>query len=112
MAGQMTCAWEVWEQMGLPDALVCPVGHGGLFLGLARGFKALRAAGLIDRLPRLYAVQSAACDPIVRAWEQGLAEPVVITPQSGVADGIGVAPRYMVPRFWRPCVKRVARPCA
>ncbi len=62
-----------------------------MFLGLARGFRALREAGLIDHLPRLYAVQTAACDPIVRAWEQGLNQAAQVEPRPGVADGIGVA---------------------
>ncbi|HLV37754.1 MAG TPA: threonine synthase [Spirillospora sp.] len=92
LAGQMTCAWEIWEQMGrrVPDAVICPVGHGGLFTGLARGFEALRAANLVERLPRLYAVQSAACDPVVQAWERGLDVPERVTPQPGVADGISI----------------------
>ncbi|MBZ0293543.1 MAG: pyridoxal-phosphate dependent enzyme [Anaerolineae bacterium] len=88
--GQMTIAWEVWEQLGrrAPDAVVCPVGQGGLFLGFARGFKALRDAGLIERLPKLYAAQSAACDPIVRAWEQGRKASKPVTQSLTVADGI------------------------
>ncbi|NWG16142.1 MAG: pyridoxal-phosphate dependent enzyme [Chloroflexi bacterium] len=92
LAGQMTCAWEIWEQMGgrAPDAILCPVGHGGLFLGLALGFERLRDAGLIERLPRLYAVQSAACDPVVRAWEAGLDEPLPAPEGHTVADGIVV----------------------
>lgn len=89
-AGQMTAAWEVWEQMGrrVPDAVATPTGHGGLLLGFARGFKALYAAGLIEKLPRLYAVQSAACDPLVTAWEQGLADPAQVAAHETVADGI------------------------
>lgn len=92
LAGQMTCAWEIWEQMGrrAPDAVLCPVGHGGLFLGLALGFERLREAGLIERLPRLYAVQSAACDPVVRAWEAGLDEPLPAPEGQTIADGIVV----------------------
>lgn len=92
LLGQMTCAWEIWEQMNrrVPDALVCPVGHGGLFLGLARGFALLRAAGLIERLPRLYAVQTAACDPVVRAFEQNLDEPDAASETPTIADGIVV----------------------
>jgi threonine synthase len=88
--GQMTAAWEIWEQLGrrAPDAIVCPVGHGGLFLGLARGFRSLRQAGLIERAPRLFAAQSEGCDPIVRAWEQGDAVPPRVTPTPTVADGI------------------------
>lgn len=92
LAGQMTCAWEIWEQLGrrAPDAIVCTVGHGGLFIGLARGFRALLDAGLIERMPRLFAVQSAACDPVVQAWERDLDVPEAVVQQPGVADGIAV----------------------
>ncbi|MFO7320630.1 MAG: threonine synthase [Chloroflexota bacterium] len=88
--GQMTVAWEVWEQMGhrAPDAVALPVGHGGLLLGFARGFHSLHQAGLIDRLPRLFAVQAESCDPIVRAWESGADIPSEVTPEPTVADGI------------------------
>jgi len=88
--GQMTAAWEIWEQLGgrAPDAVICPVGQGCLFLGLARGFRALDAAGLIERLPAMVAVQSSGCDPIVRAWESGADAPEAVTPTYSVADGI------------------------
>lgn len=88
--GQMTIAWEVWEQLGrrAPDAVVCPVGQGGLFLGFARGFQALFAAGLIGHLPRLYVAQAAACAPIVEAWEHGRDDADPATQQPSMADGI------------------------
>ena len=90
MLGQQTAAWETWEQLGrrAPDAVVAPVGHGGLFLGFYRGFRALRAAGLIDQLPRMIAVQSAGVDPIVRAWKTGARQAERVTPAQSVADGI------------------------
>ena len=92
VAGQMTCAWEIWEQLGrrAPDAVAVCVGHGGLFLGLARGFQALLDVGLIDRLPRLVAVQAAACDPIVRAWECDLTKTEAVEQKPSVADGIAI----------------------
>ncbi len=88
--GQMTAAWEVWEQMRrrAPDAIVAAVGHGGLFLGFARGFRRLREAGLIEQEPRLFAIQSEGCDPIVRAIETGADVPPRVTPTQTVADGI------------------------
>lgn len=88
--GQQTAAWETWEQLGrrAPDAVATPVGHGGLFLGFYRGFKALHDAGLIDRLPRMIAVQSAGVDPIARGWETGSEAPPAIKPAPSVADGI------------------------
>ena len=88
--GQMTAAWEVWEQLGsrAPDAIATPVGHGGLFLGFYRGFKALHEVQLIEQLPRMIAVQSAGVDPIVRGWERKLTRPPAIEPKASVADGI------------------------
>lgn len=88
--GQMTAAWEVWEQLGrrVPAAIAAPVGHGGLFLGCYRGFRALRQAGLSAEMPRMIAVQSTGVDPIVRGWEQQAAAPPAITPQHSIADGI------------------------
>ncbi len=71
-AGMKTAAYEIWEQLGgrLPDAVVLPVGHGSLLLGLAQGF-----AELGGRMPRLFGVQAAACAPLAAAWEAGAADP-------------------------------------
>jgi threonine synthase len=93
IAGQMTGAWELWEQLGrrAPEAIACPVGMGCLLLGLYKGFVALRDAGLIDRIPRIFAVQAAASDPIVQAMEQGLDDVPTIQTQTTVADGIVIA---------------------
>ncbi len=88
--GQQTAAWEIWEQLGgrAPSALATPVGHGGLFLGMYRGFKALGEAGLIDKMPRMIAVQSAGVDPIARAWERKSQTVATVRPSHSVADGI------------------------
>ncbi|MCY4146031.1 MAG: pyridoxal-phosphate dependent enzyme [Chloroflexi bacterium] len=88
--GQQTAAWEIWEQLGrrAPEAVAMPVGHGGLFLGMYRGFLALHAAGLLAQIPRLIAVQSTGVDPIVRAWEAGADTPATGIRGASVADGI------------------------
>lgn len=93
IVGQMTLAWEIWEQNGrrAPGAIACPVGMGCLLLGLSRGFDALYAAGLIDRVPKIFGVQAAASDPIVQAWEQDLEDIPTIEVKKTVADGIVIA---------------------
>lgn len=92
LLGLMTCAWELWEQLGdAPAAIVCPVGQGGLFLGVWRGFQALRAAGCITRMPRMFAVQSTACAPITSAWYLKEPEPVQVDEGETVAEGIRIA---------------------
>ncbi|MFB6154828.1 MAG: pyridoxal-phosphate dependent enzyme [Haloferacaceae archaeon] len=65
-AGTMTVAMEVaaqrdWE---VPDAVVTPLGHGTLFLGAYRGFRALVEAGWTDRTPRLLGAQAAGYAPV------------------------------------------------
>src|SRR5690606_31789560 len=46
LLGQITAGFEIWEQSlpNWPDAIVVPVGHGALFLGIARGFALLKSA--------------------------------------------------------------------
>lgn len=90
LLGHMTCAWELWEQLGrrAPDAVVCPVGQGNLFLGLARGFQALYDAGYIGALPRMYGAQAAACAPLARAWQHGLMAPASADEGATIAEGI------------------------
>ncbi len=91
--GTKTFAFEVWEQLGwkIPDTLVLPVGHGTLFLGAFIGFKELREAGMIKRIPRLVGIQSMACAPLYQAWEKGLEEPPLIQKKETIAEGIAIA---------------------
>jgi len=67
--GTKTFAFEVCEQLGwkAPDAVVIPTGNGTLLLGCWIGFDELRRAGVIDRVPRLIAVQAARCAPLAGA---------------------------------------------
>jgi threonine synthase len=66
-AGTATFAVEVAAQRDwdAPDTVVTPLGHGTLFLGAYRGFRALRAAGWIDEMPTLVGAQAAGAAPIV-----------------------------------------------
>jgi threonine synthase len=68
-AGTSTFAFELAYQRDwdAPDAVVLPLGHGTLFLGAYRGFRALRDAGWTDELPRLLGVQASGVAPIVEA---------------------------------------------
>jgi threonine synthase len=70
-AGTATFAYEAAAQRdwSMPDAVVTPLGHGTLFLGAYRGFRALRDAGWTDRVPRLLGVQAAGTAPV--AAERG-----------------------------------------
>ncbi|MGH9187378.1 MAG: pyridoxal-phosphate dependent enzyme [Acidimicrobiales bacterium] len=94
--GTKTFAFELWEQLGAapgsaPGTLVLPVGNGTLVLGALLGFAELRAAGVLERQPRVVAVQAAACAPLAQAFEQGSLEPAPVIPARTVAEGVAVA---------------------
>jgi threonine synthase len=88
--GKKTVSYEIYEQLGnrAPDVVFVPTGDGCILSGVARGFRDLQALGLIDRLPRLVAVQATGSNAVVRALAVGGA----ITPirARSVADSISV----------------------
>jgi len=90
--GTKTCAYEIVEQLGwrAPDVLAVPVGNGTLLLGAHLGFGELRAAGLIDRIPRLVAVQPANCAPLHRAFMAGETTVPEVEASPTVAEGTAV----------------------
>jgi threonine synthase len=88
--GKKSCAYEICEQLGweTPDLVLVPVGDGNILSGTWKGFRDFHAAGLIDRLPRLVAVQSSASSAVVDAvLGDGIIRPVRATT---VADSISV----------------------
>ncbi len=94
LAGQQALAWELWEQLGrrAPDWYIVPVGQGTHLLGVWLGFRRLRAAGLVERMPRLVAVQPTLMSPVYHALKAGLetVSPVEATTPS-IAEGLAIA---------------------
>jgi len=89
--GTKTYIYEVYEQIGrIPTNIVVPVGNGTLFLGVMHALEHLLDSGCIDTMPQVIALQTETCDPILRAAEQGLKEPVKVTPQKTIAEGIAI----------------------
>jgi len=75
MEGAKTIAYEICQQLkgDVPDVVYVPVGGGGLISSIWKGFREWRAAGHIDRLPRMVAIQPQGCDPLSQAWREGRA---------------------------------------
>lgn len=73
MEGVKTIAYELCRQMAtaVPEIVYVPVGGGGLLSAVWKGFVEAQAAGWIDRLPRMVAVQAAGCDAVTQAWLAG-----------------------------------------
>src|SRR5436190_3296190 len=72
--GKKTMGYEIVEQLGwrVPDAILYPTGGGVGLIGIAKALAELRELGWLgDRQPRLVAVQSTGCAPLVRAFQPG-----------------------------------------
>jgi threonine synthase len=72
--GKKTMGLELAEDLGwrLPDAIVYPTGGGTGLIGMWKGFDELEALGFIGpERPRMIAVQTEGCAPIVRAFGRG-----------------------------------------
>lgn len=64
--GQKTAAFEICDQLGrAPDFHFLPVGNAGNITAYWRGFREYHAAGMADRLPRMFGWQAAGAAPIV-----------------------------------------------
>ncbi len=72
--GKKTMGIELAEQLGweVPDVIFYPTGGGTGLIGMWKAFLELRELGWIGgALPRMVAVQSEGCAPMVKAWEEG-----------------------------------------
>ncbi|MCJ7622561.1 MAG: pyridoxal-phosphate dependent enzyme [Anaerolineaceae bacterium] len=94
LVGQQSVGWEIWEQLGgkAPDWFIVPVGQGSQLLGVWLAFRRLLKAGLVDKLPRLVAVQPERNAPLVRAFDKGLDHvPALKSKDHTVAEGLATA---------------------
>ena len=91
LPGYATTAYEIYEQVGtMPGAVIVPAGQGGLLLGLARGFDALRKVHKQDSIPMLVGVQALACSPIWALWATGNEQMGIVTESGTLAEGVRV----------------------
>ncbi|MEV7601411.1 pyridoxal-phosphate dependent enzyme [Kitasatospora sp. NPDC089797] len=70
--GYKTVAYEIFQDVGVPSAVFVPTGYGELLFGVWKGFAELHRLGLADRVPRIFACESAASGALHRAIADGL----------------------------------------
>ena len=91
--GKKTMGFELAEQMNwvLPDAIFYPTGGGTGLIGMWKAFAELKELGwLTGKLPKMIAVQSTGCAPIVNAFNKGLDHAPLWEGAHTVASGIRV----------------------
>ncbi len=97
LEGKKTMGLEIVEQLGadtLPDVILYPTGGGTGLVGIWKAFAELESIDLLDRsrhqLPRMVAVQSSNCAPVVEAFHRGLDHVEPVVSKGTVADGLDV----------------------
>ncbi|GHJ42919.1 threonine synthase [Catellatospora sp. TT07R-123] len=93
LEGKKTMGYEIVEQLGWrsPDVILYPTGGGVGLIGIHKALSELRELGwLTGPPPRLVAVQSSGCAPVVAAFEQGHRRVVPWPDAHTVAFGITV----------------------
>lgn len=71
--GKKTAGLEILEDLGWqsPDAIFVSVGDGSIIGGIHKAMKDASELGWIDRIPRIFGIQSAGSDYLVQAFESG-----------------------------------------
>ncbi|NOZ19683.1 MAG: threonine synthase [Planctomycetes bacterium] len=91
--GQKTLSIELVQQFDweVPDWVIIPVGNLGNISAIGKGFLMMRELGIISRLPRLVAAQSANANPLYLSYQTGFKcfEPVKAKPTLASAIQIG-----------------------
>ena len=102
--GQKTIVLELLEQLGwnAPDWIALPAGNLGNTSAFGKALREARDAGLIDRVPRLCAVQAEGAAPFARSFERSFAERVTVEPET-----IATAIRIGAPASWNRAVRAI-----
>lgn len=93
--GKKTAALEIWEQVILnqkfdrPLSVFVSIGDGNIISGIHKGFKDLQALGWLDKMPRLYGVQSEGSAAVANAFHDG-SEKICAVQSNTLADSISV----------------------
>ncbi len=93
-----TIAFEIWEQVNVPDIVVVPVGNGGCLAGIYKGFYELKQLKKIDKIPQLIAVQVKGAAPLSKALEAQKQFEVLGEVKDSIAEGIVASESYCSPK--------------
>lgn len=88
--GQKTIAYEIADEIGVPDRVVLPVGNAGNISAIYKGFKELHELGMIDTVPKMTGIQAEGASPIYRAFKEGKEDIVPVENPETIATAIRI----------------------
>jgi threonine synthase len=96
--GKKTMGYELVEQLGweYPDAVFYPTGGGVGLIGMWKAFEEMEELGWVrpGKRPKMIAVQSSGCAPVVRAYDQGATASTMWQDAETFASGLRVPKPY------------------
>jgi threonine synthase len=97
LEGQKTIMFDLLQQLEwrAPDWVVFPAGNLGNASAFGKALTEARACGLIDRVPRLAAVQASGAAPFAQGFAEGFVRRITV-----VADTVATAIRIGDPASW------------
>ena len=67
LEGQKTIAFEIVDEIGVPDRVILPVGNAGNISAIYKGFKELKRFGLTESIPKMCGIQAEGANPVYMA---------------------------------------------
>ena len=96
--GKKTMGYELVEQLGweYPDAVFYPTGGGVGLIGMWKAFEELEQLGWVKpgKRPRMFAIQSSGCAPVVGAFDEGAPVSQMWQNPQTAASGLRVPKAY------------------
>jgi threonine synthase len=68
--GEKSVSYEIADENGVPDYVICPIGNGTLLGGMWKGFVEMKKTRLTKKLPKIIAVQASGCNTVVSAFNK------------------------------------------
>ena len=101
LEGQKTLAFEVFEDIGVPDYVIVPVGNAGNISAIWKGFKELKAFGYSQDLPKMVGIQAEGASPIASAYKSGLKVPLFTDNPETIATAIRIGKPVNWLKAWK-----------
>jgi threonine synthase len=104
LEGQKTIVLELLEQLEwkAPDWIVLPAGNLGNTSAFGKALREAYAIGLIERMPRIAAIQASGAAPFATSFRDGFREQLSVEPET-VASAI----RIGAPASWQRAVRTI-----
>jgi threonine synthase len=90
LEGQKTIAYEIVDEIGVPDRVVLPVGNAGNISAIYKGFKEFLELQLIDKIPKMTGIQASGAAPIYRAFLEKKEEVTPVADPETIATAIRI----------------------